>query len=545
MKEATLYDRSVTPTDSSGFQFDQSADQRISTGSVGADVILNGGFLANTINLIIGQPGSGKTIFSQQMMYAHAASGPATNRCGMACDTGDPSLQTLTARDEAGGSEGINETGGSGETSGAGETSESGETAGSERMGLYLSTLSEPQGKVVRFVQKMKFFDREALRDRITYHSLGNELRHGGAEEMPALVSGLIERYQPQMLVIDSFKAVRDLSDDTPKLRRMMYDLANVLTSLEVTSFFVGEYGEDHYEFAPEFTVADSIVQLLRRPRGLMDERFFRVHKFRGSDYHAGMHATSISDAGIQVHPRLVTPSEPPAYSPTTSRVSTGVPGLDPLVGGGFWQGSTTLIMGTTGAGKTTMGLQFVIDGLRQGESVLYVNFQENPIELQRNFDSLVDGQPLSETQLDGLHLIYKFPIEMHIDSIVEDVLEAVHEKGVTRVVIDAIDDLEQVSESRQRLHDFLFSMAEIFTLHHVTSLFTLEGTFEELVATNVYPFRVSQLSDTLITLTNDVRAVERRRLLRVVKSRNSEHTERAHPIQLDQSGIRILPLGE
>ena len=482
MNDQALYERSTTPDDASGFDFTDLEDSRISTGSPGADIVLNGGFLSNTINLIIGQPGSGKTIFSQQMMYGNA-----------------PGLR-----------------------------------------GLYVSTLSEPQGKVVRFVQKMSFFRRELLRESVSYHSVGDLLREHGATKMPVLVADLIEKFRPNLLVIDSFKAVRDLSNEPPQLRRMMHELASLLTSLEITSFLVGEYGEDHYEFAPEFTVADSIVELLRRKRGLMDERFFRVHKFRGSDYHAGMHATSISGDGLHVYPRLVTPPEPQAYKPTDGRVPTGVPGLDDLVGGGFWRGSTSLVMGTTGAGKTSLGLQFILEGLRRDESVLYVNFQENPIELQRHFDSILGEEILSAEQLASLHLIYKFPIEMHIDSIVSDIMEAVTRDGVRRVVIDAIDDLEQVAESTRRLQDFLFSISETFMLHQVTTVFTLEGSFEELHSQGGFPFRVSQLSDTLITLTNDVRKPGRRRLLRVVKSRNSEHTEDAHPITLNQSGVSV-----
>ena len=482
MSEATLYDRSTTPDDDSGYDFSDLADSRIETGNRGADVVLNGGFLGSTINLIMGQPGSGKTIFAQQMIYRNAPG----------------------------------------------------------RRSLYVSTLSEPQGKVVRFVQQMEFFDREALREHVRYAAIGDRLQEHGARELPGIVAGLIHEYRPDLIVIDSFKAVRDLSNEPPELRRMMHELASLLTSVELTSFLVGEYGEDHYEFAPEFTVADSIVELARRTRGLMDERFFRVHKFRGSDYHAGMHAAGISAAGLHVFPRLVTPPEPPEYEPVDDRVTTGVPGLDPLVGGGFWRGSTSLILGTTGAGKTSFGLQFIVEGLRQGESVLYVNFQENPVELQRHFDAVVGDRRLTEAELRGLHLVYKFPIEMHIDSIVEDVMAAVKRDGVRRVVIDAVDDLEQVAESPKRLQDFLFSIAETFMLHKVTTLLTLEGGFEELHSQGGIPFRVSQLSDTLVTLTNDVRHPERRRLLRVVKSRNSDHTEAAHPIELGASGVRV-----
>ena len=93
-------------------------------------------------------------------------------------------------------------------------------------------------------------------------------------------------------------------------------------------------------------------------------------------------HAFEITAAGLQVYPRLVSPVEAASYKRDVSRTPSGVPGLDSMLGGGFCAGSATLVAGPTGSGKTTMGIQFVLEGLRRGERCLLVNFQENPTQL-------------------------------------------------------------------------------------------------------------------------------------------------------------------
>jgi circadian clock protein KaiC len=156
-----------------------------------------------------------------------------------------------------------------------------------------------------------------------------------------------------------------------------------------------------------------------RRRTGSRDERFFRVYKLRGSSYLEGAHAFRITSSGLDIYPRLVSPQIPEGYEPASERVSTGIHGLDEMLGGGLWRGSTTLLAGPSGAGKTTIGLQFALEGAHRGEQTLYMNFQENPTQLVRTIRAL--GVDLEEAQARGLDLVYASPVELQIDSIIVD----------------------------------------------------------------------------------------------------------------------------
>ena len=107
----------------------------------------------------------------------------------------------------------------------------------------------------------------------------------------------------------------------------------------------------------PEFAIADSILLLLKHATGVREQRFLRVEKLRGSGSVPGMHAFNISEQGIGLYPRLLTPEVSPNYATKPERVNTGVPGLDEMIEKGFWRGSTTLVVGPTGSGKTVIGL--------------------------------------------------------------------------------------------------------------------------------------------------------------------------------------------
>jgi circadian clock protein KaiC len=175
------------------------------------------------------------------------------------------------------------------------------------------------------------------------------------------------------------------------------------------------EYAEAQMATHPEFVVADGIVELLRHETGMRDERFFRVRKLRGSNYRSGLHALRLTDGGVEVYRRLVSPQEPRGYSVIRERVSTGVAGLDEMLYGGLWRGSTTLLAGPTGGGKTTIGLQFVLDGIRLGEPGLYVHLEENPTQMAH----LMEGYG-TDAEAPGLHRLYYSPVELQIDELVD-----------------------------------------------------------------------------------------------------------------------------
>ena len=116
-------------------------------------------------------------------------------------------------------------------------------------------------------------------------------------------------------------------------------------------------------------------------------------------------------------------------------------------MGGGLFAGSTTLLVGMTGAGKTTMALQFALEGVRRGEQALFINFQENPAQLRRAIAGL--GADPAIVQEQGLGLVYASPVELQIDSIVVEIFEAIKSGDVRRLVIDAVGDLARLRAIR------------------------------------------------------------------------------------------------
>ena len=173
---------------------------RISAGSARIDEVLGSGLPTNAINLVIGAPGSGKTILTQQYVFHNATA---------------------------------------------------------DRPALYLSTVSEPFDKIIRYGQAMTFFDPTAVGSRVLYEDLGAALRDGGLEAVLAAIDGLIKQYRPGVVVIDSFKALGAFAADEAQFRRFLHDLAGRLTAIAASSFWVGEYSRESAIDAAEFAVAE------------------------------------------------------------------------------------------------------------------------------------------------------------------------------------------------------------------------------------------------------------------------------------------------
>lgn len=454
---------------------------RTETGNPQLDAILGGGFPSNSINILMGEPGSGKTILAEQLVFANAK--------------------------------------------------------GDGRRILYWTTLSEPLEKVVRYLQQFEFFDEERIASgAILYESIAPELESDGIRSLVPKLEEAIRTLSPRIIIIDSFKAIHDLSTSGPEMRRMLYQIAGLLTAYDTTAFLVGEYSEDMIPLLPEFAVADSMVELARRKTGIRDERYLRVLKLRGSHYLEGLHAFRITPRGLEVYPRLTSPEIPPPYdSSDQESVKTGIGGLDEMLRGGLWPGSTTLLQGPTGSGKTTVALQFMLEGLKRGEPGIYVNFQENPTQLARTIRTL--GWTMEDAKAAGLYLLYASPVELQIDSILVELFRVFREKAIRRVVVDAIGDLVASASDVQRVFGYLYALGQHFQVRRAASIMTLETTN---VGSNVLAGQVSAMTDAIVALNVERVGDTVRRTLQVVKARGTDHDLAIRELLITTGGTQL-----
>jgi circadian clock protein KaiC len=206
---------------------------------------------------------------------------------------------------------------------------------------------------------------------------------------------------------------------------------------------------------------------------------------------------------------------------------------------GGVWRGSTTLVVGPTGSGKTTLGLQFVLAGVAAGEPSLYVNFQENPTQLARVIGALA---PKLSPKAPDLHLLYVSSVELQIDRIIVDIFHQIETHGIRRVVIDAVGDLAMAAADSQRIHNFLYALVQRFTVLGITVMFMLEDTAHGPLEAPPGPAefgRLSYMCDNLLLLEVE-RGQQLRRLISVYKMRGSGHADEVRPMTITGAGIRV-----
>ena len=256
---------------------------RLRSGHQALDETLGGGLPGNGITVIMGLPGTGKTILAQQYTFHNARP---------------------------------------------------------DRPVVYFSTLSEPLEKILRFGQTLEFFDAAAIGRSVFYEDLGRTATDKGLTGVSERVATVLRERRPGLIVIDSFKALHALPGGDTDFRQFLHQLAGRLTAFPVASLWIGEYEAAEAAVSPEFAVADAILELTAFPFGQRELRSLHVRKLRGSSFQSGQHGYRLTPRGLHLFPRLADIPLPGGYQLGEDRITTGIPALDSMVGGGLWPGS-------------------------------------------------------------------------------------------------------------------------------------------------------------------------------------------------------------
>jgi circadian clock protein KaiC len=448
---------------------------RLSSGSDRLDTVLGGGLPRNGIVLIGGNPGSGKTILAQQYVFHNAST---------------------------------------------------------DRPAIYLTTVSEPLDKILRYGQSLDFFDPSALGTSVIYDDLGRTLNEDGLAGALTSITELLKQHRPGLLVIDSFRALRTYAADPETFRGFLHELAGRLSVLPVTSFWVGEYSSTDTSDAPEFAVADAIVSLGTEREAGRDRRVLSVIKLRGSGSMSGKHAYRLSSAGIHVFPRMADVVELDRYDRAQERMSSGVAALDAMLSDGYYRGASTLLAGPSGVGKTLLALHFIFAGARRGETGVIATFQENPTQLERilkGFSWSLDDP--------GVELMYRSPVDLYLDEWVYDLLDTVHRTGATRVAIDSLGDLAASSGDQLRFREYIYSLLQRCARANISVVMTQEVT-DLFGVTRLSEYGISHLSDNVILL-QFLRGDSRlKRALTILKARGSAHDPFTRQYEITTDGV-------
>ncbi len=214
--------------------------------------------------------------------------------------------------------------------------------ANPERRAIFFTVLGEPPLKMLRYQQQFSFFDFDKLDTSIRFVNLAEDMLDGDFGRVIKRIVDEVQDFSPSLVFVDSFRSVVQSAPATDQgaadLQLFVQQLGMQMTSWQASTFLIGEYLQPEVESGPVFTVADGIIWLSQLVRGDSMARKMQVVKMRGSQQKLGPHTFRMSDSGIQVFPRaVVLPSSAgPARRASAQRLSTGVPELDAMMGGGI-----------------------------------------------------------------------------------------------------------------------------------------------------------------------------------------------------------------
>ncbi len=449
----------------------------------GFDVLLGGGLPERQAVLITGQPGTGKTVLASQVAFHHAALGTPV---------------------------------------------------------VLATTTSESQAKLLEDLAGFSFYSHERLGEELFFLNIYTWLKKGSREAREILVNTVRER-KARLLVVDGLRSVRDLWQDEAKLREFFYELSVGLAIVDCTALFITEYPLERLIEYPESTTVDGIISLSFEKSRIGRVRRAEVVKLRGMKHLSGQHVLRIDTSGIRILPRAESVTPPDVdFTPPEGRAGFGLPELDRLFEGGLPRQSAALIAGSTGVGKTLLGLHFAAAGATLGEKALVYSFSEPSASLVARARRVnLELEPLISSGALSLH--YDPCFEVEADEIAEELLARVARSGITRLVLEDVEALERALENPARLRAFFGALLIRLRSMGVTSLFTRKISKVIGPELDFSDSAMANIAENLLFLRHVELSGRLHRVLSILNLRNSRFDSGLREFEIRDEGLRVL----
>lgn len=457
------------------------------TGVEGLDEILAGGLRRGRVYLLEGSPGTGKTTVACQFLLAGAA-------------TGERGLYITLSETET-------------------ELRETARSHGWE--------FADP-------VTLFELVPPENLLDEDQQQSLlySADLELG---ETTKRIFEIVERVNPLRVVVDSLSEIRLLAQSSLRYRRQILAIKHYFATRDVTVLMLDDLTSDTHDKTVH-SVAHGVVRLEElAPDYGGERRRLRVIKYRGQKYRGGFHDFVIDTGGVRVFPRLVSSEHKSRFKREVLKSES--PQLDSLLGGGIERGSSTLVLGPAGTGKSLLTLTFAVGAIRRGEkAAMFVFDEELGLLIERakglgiDIQTLMDSGDLFVTQVDAAELA---PGEFaHL------VRTCVDTQDARTVIIDSLNGYQAAMPEERQLILHMHELLQFLNRKGATTFLTVAQ--HGLVGDMRAPVDVTYLADTVVLLRYFEAAGRVRRAISVIKKRTSAHEDTIREYRIHSGGISL-----
>lgn len=448
------------------------------------DAVLRGGLLRGRIHLIEGRPGTGKTTIGLRFLTAGAA-------------VGDKCLYVTLSETKS-------------------ELIATAENHGWDVAGIA--------------IEEMAPVPVDAMAEQSILLPSGEEL-----SRLVVRIIDCVRSSGAQRVVIDSMAEVRLLAHDSSHYRRQVIALRNALASFDGTIVLLDDSTSDGVQYELQSAV-HGVICLEQRDRMFgSSRRILRIAKLRGGDFQSGWHDFAITPTQVLVFPSLIAEEHHRAYEP--DELLSGVPALDDLFGGGIIFGTSTMILGPSGVGKSTLALQYGLALVRAGMAGAYFTFDESEMTLRSRMLERM-GVSAAE-QVPPRFLINRInPSRISPGAFIWQVRRHVEDNGVKLVIIDSINSyLDVIREERS----LLLQMNELFSyLANMGVMSIIVGAHSANLDTSREPDALTIITDNMISLRFYEEDGVLKKAISVVKKRHSEHSHEVRQFTLVEHGVAV-----